>query len=46
MMRKISYIALMALAVGIASMTAGDDSSFSPFNRKPTISQDIELPLL
>lgn len=46
MMRKFSYIALMALAVGIASITASDDSSFTPFNRKPTISQDVELPLV
>ena len=45
MLGKISYIALMVLSVSIASVTAGDDSSFKPFNRKPTISLDIELPL-
>ena len=45
MFRKATYIFFMFLAVGIASVTASEDSSFKPFNRRPSVAADINLPL-
>ena len=45
MLRKATYILFMFLAVGIASLTASEDSSFKPFNRPPSVAADADLPL-
>ena len=45
MIRKCSYVLFMlvTITIGWLALAAGD--AFRPFNRKPNLSHDVELPL-
>lgn len=45
MLRKCSYAVFMLVAIGLGWLALADGDSFRPFNRKPQLSVDIELPL-
>ena len=45
MLRKTSYAAFMLVAMSLGWMALADGDLFRPFNRKPQLSVDIELPL-
>ncbi len=45
MLRTTTYAALMLIAMSLGWLALAEADSFRPFNRKPQLSGDIELPL-